>query len=118
MKFVIPKGVDFYCEFQIKEPGSSTPMDLTDAVGTFILSTVGPNVELTLGPIAITIEDPDNGLISLSLTGAQTQDLISRRGFAEDGYPLIFTYKGQLDIQAENPISVCIPKVYINDSGA
>ena len=59
MKFIIPKGVEFYCEFQIKEPGSSTPMDLTDSTGTFILSTIGPNVELTLGPIDLVVEDGD-----------------------------------------------------------
>ena len=118
MRFVIPKGVEFYCEFDVKEPGSSTPMDLTGATGTFSLSTIGldPNPTLTAVPLVVT--DPDNGIVSVSLTAEQTSELVTRIGFAEDGYDIIPTYKAQLDIQAENPISVTIPKVYVNDSGA
>lgn len=118
MRFVIPKGVAFYCEFEVKEPGSSTPMDLTGATGTFTLSTIGPNVSLVLSDVPLVVQDADNGVISVSLTADQTEDLVSRRGFAEDGYPIVPTYKAQLDIQAEDPISVSIPQVYINDSGA
>ncbi len=118
MKFEIPKGKSFYCEFVIKEPGSGTPMDVTDATGTFTLSSIGHNPCVAIAPVDMAVIDGVNGIMSVSLTSAQTADLISRRGFAEDGYPTIPTYRASLDIIASEPISVDIPKVYITDDGS
>jgi len=115
MRFTIPRGEEFYCMFQIKEPGSGTPMDITGATGLFNLSSIGHSCSEALTDVPMVIEDAVNGEISVTLTIAQTTDLIPRIGFAEDGYPLIATYKARLDISASDPISVDIPQVYISD---
>ena len=117
MRFVIPRGKSFYCEFTVKEPGASIPMDLTGSTGTFDMSTIGPNSCLVLEAIPLGIVDAENGIVSLSLTPEQTADLTSRRGFAEDGYPIVPTYKGSLHIVGTEEIYVEIPKIYISDSG-
>lgn len=128
MRFVIPKGEEFYCEFTIKEPGASIPMDLTGAAGTFKISTIGPNPCLILSDVPIVVVDPLNGLISITLTSEQTTLLDGRAGFAEDGYPIVPTYKGALDIIAQTqevvdgpvidvPVYVEIPQIYISNFG-
>lgn len=118
MQFIIPRGQDFYCEFTIKEPGSGTPMDLTGATGTFSLSDIGVNACMVLEPVALSFPDAINGIAAVNLTSAQTEPLIGRRGFAEDGYPMIPTYRASLDIQTiDNPVYVEIPQVYISDDG-
>ncbi len=118
MKFEIPKGKPFYCEFAIKEPGSSVPMDLTGATGTFTLITIGTDACIAIPATPMTVTDPTNGKMAVSLTSEQTDDLVSRRAFAEDGYPSIATYRAGLDITASEPIYVDIPKVYVLDDGA
>lgn len=118
MKFIIPQGKDFYCEFVVKEPGVSTPMDLVGATGTFDLFTLDATPCKVISDAPITVTDGQNGTVAISLTSTQTADLEGRRGFAEDGYPPIATYKGSLTIQADNPIYVEIPQVYVSESGA
>ena len=118
MRFVIPKGQVFYCEFTVKEPGESTPMDLTGATGTFTLITIGENPCIAVEATSIAVVDATNGIISISLTAEQTADLVGRKGFAEDGYPLIPTYRGSLEIHTTEEIFVDIPKVYIIDDGS
>ncbi len=116
MNFTIPKGQEFYCMFVIKEPGSGTPMNLIGATGLFNLSTIGFGCEAEIVDAAMAVEDAVNGEISITLTSTQTADLLSRIGFAEDGYPPVATYKGRIDITGTtNPISVDIPKVFISD---
>jgi len=116
MRFTIPRNQEFYCEFQIKEPGSGTPMDITGAIGLFSLSSIGHSCTTELVDIPMVIEDAVNGLISVTLTAEQTADLEGRLGFAEDGYPLIATYKGRIDITGTTtPISVDIPQVYVSE---
>ena len=101
------------------EPGTSTPKDLTGYTGTFDLSTIGPNPVLTLDGKTLTVKDAVNGVVSLSLQTTDTDSLVSRRGFAEDGYPIVPTYKAELNLtDGSEPISVEIPKVYISDMGA
>jgi len=118
MRFTIPKGQDFYCEFEIKEPGTSTPMDITGCTGIFNLSTLGFTCTEAIKDAPMVIQDAVNGVISLSLTADQTKDLISEVGFAEDGYAPIATYKGRVDITGlEKPISVDIRQIYISDMG-
>ncbi len=118
MNFTIPKGQEFYCMFVIKEPGSGTPMDITGATGLFNLSTIGFGCEAEIVDAPMVVEDAINGEISVTLTSTQTASLLSRIGFAEDGYPPIATYKGRIDITGTtNPISVDIPKVFISNMG-
>ena len=115
MRFVIPQNEEFYCMFQVKEPGSGTPMDLTGASGVFSLTTIGIECLEVLTGVVMTVEDAINGEISVRLTSEQTSGLVSEIGFAEDGYPLMPTYKARIDISSiEAPISVDIPKVYVS----
>ena len=146
MRYIIPRGKEFYCEFVIKEPGASIPMDVAGMTGEFTLSKIGvhPCRVLTV-PISVvddstgtptppghipppggtppgTIPPPSqpagkNGLISISLTAAQTDVLIGCKGFAEDGYSLISTYSGSLSLMKDYPIDIVIPKIYILDDG-
>ena len=136
MKYIIPRGKDFYCEFVIKEPGASIPMDVAGMTGTFTMSKIGVNpCSVLTVPIEVVLDgtpghgDPGdadyippshagkNGLISVTLTAAQTGELLGRKGFAEDGYDLIPTYSGSLDLLLDFPINVVIPKIYILDDG-
>jgi len=116
MKYIISRGKDFYCEFVIKEPGVDTPMNVSGMTGTFSMTETGPNPcnILTTG---INVVDGPNGIISINLTANQTTPLLGKKGFAEDGYPLIATYTGSLDLMLGNPINVLIPKIYILDDG-
>ncbi len=116
MKYIIPKGKDFYCEFTIKEPGAGVPMDVEGMTGTFTLSEIGidPCVVLVTD---IFVVDAENGLIAINLTANETNSLETRIGFAEDGYPIMATYSASLDLLLDQPINVIIPKVYILDSG-
>ena len=116
MKYIIPKGKDFYCEFIIKEPGAGVPMDVGGMTGTFTLSEIGiaPCVVLITN---IFVVDAENGLIAINLSAEETSLLESRSGFAEDCYPLIATYSASLDLLLDQPINVLIPKVYVLDSG-
>ena len=125
MKYVIPSGRPFYCEFQIKEPGESMPMDVTGASGTFTLSEIGHNPCLVLSA-PIEVVDNQNGVVSISLTALQTMNLEGRRGLPEDGYLLMPTYAGALDMMIPDPdpvglpdvpVNVFIPKVYIQEVG-
>ncbi len=116
MRFTISKNKEFYCKFQIKEPGSSIPMDITGATGLFTLSTIGIGCVSTIVDAPMIVEDAINGEISVTLSAADTALLEGRIGFAEDGYPLIATYKARIDITGTaNPISVDIPKVYVSE---
>ena len=116
MRFTIPKGQDFYCEFEIKEPGASIPMDITGGIGTFNLSTLGFTCTEAIKDAPMVIQDPVNGIISISLTADETKDLISEVSFAEDGYAPLATYKGRVDItNLEKPISVDIRQVFISN---
>lgn len=118
MRFTIPKGKEFYCEFLIKEPGSSTPMDLTGAAGTFSLSSIGPNAYPEIIDAPMAVSDAINGIISVTLDATETKDLVSDTGFAEDGYMPVATYKARLDVTGvTEPISVDIRQVYISDMG-
>jgi len=124
MKFVIPRGKEFYCEFQIKEPNSNTPMDLAGAHAYFTLSTIGVNPCIVLDSIPMTVKDEGgaigakNGIVELTLTSDQTKDLKGRKGFPEDGYPLVPTYSASIAVRdAAYPIDVQIPKVYVLDEG-
>ena len=116
MRYIIPKGQDFYCEFTIKEPGASIPMDVTGMTGTFTLTEIGVNPCAVLAS-PIHVVDGPNGLIGLTLTSSQTKALKGRKGFAEDGYCLMPTYSGSLDLMLTNPINVLIPKIYVLDNG-
>jgi hypothetical protein len=116
MKYIIPKGKEFYCEFTIKEPGASVPMDVTGMTGGFTLSKIGVNPCVVL-TTPISIVDPLNGLISITLTSNETAALNGRKGFPEDGYALIPTYSGSLDLMKDYPINVLIPKIYVLDDG-
>ena len=116
MRFTIPEGKDFYCEFVIKEPGSGTPMDVTDATGVFVLSTIGHNPNKVIDQ-SMAVVDGENGLMSVSLTSEQTTGLNGRVGFPEDGYLPVATYKAELNILANEPITVSIPKVYVTNQG-
>ena len=116
MNFTIQEGSDFYCEFTVKEPGASVPMNISGATGTFTLSTIGHDNCIAI-TAPLNVVDGQNGVIAVSLTADQTKGLISRVGFPEDGYMPIPTYKAKLDIQADNPISVLIPKVFIAAGG-
>ena len=116
MRFTIPKNQDFYCEFEIKEPGASIPMDITGATGVFNLSTLGFTCVEAIKDAPMVIQDGINGIISVTLTADETKDLISEVAFAEDGYAPIATYKGRIDISdLIKPISVDIRQVYISN---
>ena len=116
MKYIIPKGKDFYCEFTIKEPGASVPMDVTGMTGTFTLSEIGVN-PCSVITTSIYVVDAQNGVIAVSLSAEDTNTLHGRKGLPEDGYMLIPTYSASLDLFKDNPINVVIPKVYVLDSG-
>ena len=117
MNFTIHEGVDFYCEFIIKEPGASIPKDITGATGVFVLSTIGNNPTETLRQ-SMSVIDGINGIIAVSLSSAQTSGLMSRVAFPEDGYLPVATYKAELQIQSNEPIAVYIPKVFVVDGGS
>jgi len=117
MRFTIPRGKPFYCEFVIKEPGANIPMNVTGATGVFTLVEYGYNGCIALDALPMQVVDGMNGIMSINLIAEQTGGLLGDRGFKEDGYPLLPTYRAQLDIVANEPISVDIPKVYILDDG-
>jgi len=119
MKFTIPAGRAFECTFQIKEPNSSTPMDLTGATGTFTMSTIGVNPCIVLDKITMTVDDALNGKFKLSLTAEQTTGLVSSKAGQEDGYPLTATYSALLEInQSEfGLIYAQVPQIYVTDIG-
>ena len=124
MKFTIPRGKEFYCEFQIKEPNSTIPMDLEGGTAMFNLSAIGVNPCLILENIPMDVIDEGgtigakNGRVALTLTSDETKDLYGEKGFAEDGYPLMPTYSASIEIRGvTHPIDVDIPKVYISDGG-
>ena len=117
MRYIIPKGKEFYCEFSIKEPGASVPMDVTGMTGEFTLSKIGIN-PCTVLTTSISVVDPLNGLISITLGASETATLEGRKGFAEDGYALIPTYSGSLSLMKGHPIDIVIPKIYVLDDGA
>ncbi len=127
MKFTIPKGEPFYCEFTVKQPGASVPMDLNGANGTFSMYETGYNPCLVIDAKSIVVENPDNGLISISLTAEETANLTSRKAFAEDGYPTLPTYVGEIYLEnipdsldthkQPDQLYVDIPKIYVTDKG-
>jgi len=117
MRYIIPKGKPFYCEFVIKEPGVSMPMDVTGLTGTFTLSKIGIDPCTHLAT-PVSVVDGRNGIISITLTAQETSGLDGRKGFAEDGYTLIPTYSGSLALFKDKPINVLIPKIYVIDDGA
>ena len=117
MKFIIPKGQEFYCEFTVKEPGANVPMDLSNAVGHFTLSTLGLDPCVVLDGLPLDFPDPVNGIASIFLLPEQTENLVTKIGFAEDGYPPMPTYKASLNIVASEPVFVEIPKIYVSDRG-
>jgi len=124
MKFTIPRNKDFYCEFQIKEPNSTTPMDLAGATATFSLSEIGVNPCVVLANVPMTVIDEGgvigakNGRVALNLSADQTKDLYGDKGFAEDGYPLRPTYSAFIEIRSvKYPIDVAVSKVYVADGG-
>jgi len=117
MKYIIPRGKDFYCEFVIKEPGATTPMDVTGMTGTFTLSEIGVN-PCTVLTAQIAVKDGINGIVSINLSATETNLLTGRKGFAEDGYALIPTYSGSLSLMKGHPIDIVIPKIYVLDDGA
>ena len=116
MRMTIHEGQPFYCEFVIKEPGASIPKDVTGASGTFVLSTLGHSPKKVLEQ-SMSVVDGPNGIMSVSLDTIQTTGLLARVGFMEDGYPPIPTYKAELNINANEPISVFVPKVYVVKQG-
>jgi len=116
MKYIITRGKNFYCEFVIKEPGEGVPMDVTGMTGTFSMTEIG-NKPCTVLSTGVSVVDGINGIISITLTASQTASLLGRKGFAEDGYPLIATYSGSLDLMLSHPINVLILKIYILDDG-
>ena len=116
MKYIIPRGKEFYCEFVIKEPGASVPMDVTGMTGTFTMSKIGVNPCAVL-TTSVTVKDAINGIVSITLSAVETDSLLGRKGFAEDGYALMPTYSGSLDLVKDYPINVVIPKIYILDDG-
>ncbi len=128
MKFTIPKGEEFYCEITVKQPGASVPMDLTGATGDFSLYSAGYNACMAIDHKAVVIENPDNGLISITLTAEETSTLTSRIAFGEDGYPTLPTYKGEIHLEnipdsldthkQPDQIFVEIPRVYVTDKGS
>ena len=116
MKYIIPRNKDFYCEFVIKEPGATIPMDVTGMTGTFTLSKIGDD-PCTVLTVPISVVNGQNGIISINLSAEQTKGLVGRKGFPEDGYPLMPTYSGSLDLLLDQPINVVVPKIYILDAG-
>ena len=118
-KFIIPEGRSFECIFVIKEPNSTTPMDLTGATGTFTMSTIGSNPCIVLDNISMSVDDALNGKFKLSLTAEQTTGLESANAFAEDGYPLSATYSGLLEINQSGygQIFAGVPQIYILTTG-
>ncbi len=123
MRFVINEGQEFTCEFVIKQPGASVPLDITGATGTFTMSTNGPISCEVISATPLVIENElngQNGIFTLTLTAEQTTGLQGDKGFAEDGYPLIATHTGALDIQhpIEGEIFVDIAKIYVKNLGA
>jgi len=122
MKFVINRGQPFECQFVIKQPGASVPLNINGATGFFTLSSIGHNACIAIEDVVLTIADETaglNGKFDLVLTAEQTSDLIGAKAFAEDGYPLIATYSGTIDIihPEEGQILVDILRIYVRDSG-
>lgn len=121
-KFTINEGLPFKTVFILKEPRSTTPLDLTGSTGTFNLSSLGESSCKVLEGIEMTIEeelDAINGRFTLTLTAEQTSGLGTKLAFEEDGYPTLPTYKARLDITSPDYglIYVYIPKIYIVQDG-
>ncbi len=118
-KMIIVEGKQFEAVFVVKEPNSGTPLDLSGAVGTFTMSTIGNNPCKVIDSKSMTIYDALNGKFKITLTSAETTDLVSDVAFGEDGFPLNATYKASLDIQSPEygQIFVRIPQIYVEDSG-
>lgn len=70
---VIEQGFDFDTSFQLEDTRTNSPL---------VLSNASTNAQLRKHPasstavsFASTVTDPDNGIISISLTGTQTVDI-------------------------------------------
>ena len=122
-KMIIIKNREFKCSFIIKASGCTTPVELqTYDTGTITLSTNGPDPEvlISLHPLTLTTEESMvNGEMHMLLSAEQTALLPFDNEFGEDGFPIVATVKGILDIntESEGKIYALVPKIYVEDVG-
>ena len=114
--FVINKGIDNVFTLTIKQNDTTLPMEI-EATDTFnakmyLLST---NTEIGFTPTVV-VEDNINGKITLTITQAQADTLVGKRGAAVDRYYLTPTYKIVLDCKTVNngDFIAKIPEVYVD----
>ena len=122
-KMIIVKGREFTCKFIIKASGCTTPVELqTYDTGTITLSTNGPDPEVLISRHSLILGDEEskvNGEMEMTLTAEQTALFPFDNEFGEDGFPLVATVKGILDIdtESEGKIYALVPKIYVEDVG-
>lgn len=74
---VIEQGFDFDTSFQLEDTRSNSPLDLTDVTTEGMLRKhYGASTAVSF---ASTVTSPDQGILSISLTSAQTVELKAGR---------------------------------------
>jgi len=122
-RFTIIKGQPFTAKIQIKKPNASEPI-LLDANDTayITISTIGVNTTPILSDIPLQNVDEEDrleGKFTLYLTAEQTELLISKVGFIEDGGQPINSHKGTIIASTLElgPIAAYIPQIYVVNEG-
>ena len=117
-KFTISKGSDNTFVFTIKQDNSTLPL-VIEAGDTFFASLVSlegnvpyPNVTEK----AMSVDNADNGKVSLTIPKEDTVDLEVKRGGEADRYYLRPTYKLTLDCSTVNngDFIARVPEVYVD----
>lgn len=101
-KFVITKGQDNEFVFTIKANGSTEPMEITEGTDTFTASLVLLSDQSVTLTQELTIVNSLSGQVSLSISTAQADALVSGKGSAVDRYYLKPMYKLIIDCNTVN----------------
>lgn len=78
--------------------------------GYFQVNSIGNDSECVISPIAMTIQDADNGIFACTITAENTALLTQELGGQEDGYPTLNTYLGIMEFSlASGPRGDTVP---------
>lgn len=102
-RFTITKGTDNTFIFTIKADGSTLPMEiLAGDTFTATLHLLDTGEESVIINKNLTVTDANSGKVSLVITEAEAEQLISKRGSEADRYYLKPVYKLVIDCSTAN----------------
>lgn len=118
VRFVINKGVDNKFILTIKQTGTTLPMEVveSDTFTAYLISLADDAVVLTLTEgNGIEAAANPNGQITINISQAQADTLVSEKGSKVDRYYLLPTYRLMIDCNTVNngAFIVKVPEVYV-----